>query len=104
MFTPEIFKFPRNLVQATEELANGVDRSFDWESEVAELRQCLVNQELVEREQKLWSSWECSRQGMDKDTESLHDEALKIQHAVNISNNLFLQALLAWNSFKLGKH
>jgi len=69
------------VLQATEELASGVDSSFDWESEVAELRQCLVNQERFEREQKLWSSWESSRQGMDKDAESLHDEALKSLHA-----------------------
>lgn len=95
LFTPEVCKFTTgNLVQATEELASGVDSSFDWESEAAELRQCLVNQEGFEREQKLWSSWETSRQRMDKDAESLHDEALKSLHAVGFSNRLFASSFV----------
>lgn len=71
------------VLQATEELVSGVDSSFDWESEVAELRQCLVNEEEIEREQKLFSSWESSRQEMDKDAEILHDEAFNSFHADN---------------------
>ncbi|KAG0626633.1 hypothetical protein M758_2G139500 [Ceratodon purpureus] len=76
-------------LQAAEELANGVDRSFDWESEAAELRQCIVNQERAAFEQNLLNSWESSRLGMDKDAEHLLDEALKNRHTDSSYLTLF---------------
>lgn len=76
-------------LQATEELANKVDSSFDWESEVAELRQCVAIQNRVELEQKLLSSWESSRKSMDEDTNRLHDEALKTNHTDDAYLTLF---------------
>lgn len=67
-------------LQAAEELAKGVDSSFDWESEVLELRQCAINPERADFEQKLWNSWETARDNMDKNAKLImHDEALKVQ-------------------------
>lgn len=57
-----------------------MDSSFDWESEVLELRQCAINPERADFEQKLWNSWETARDNMDKNAKLImHDEALKVQ-------------------------
>lgn len=64
-------------LQATEELAQGVEGSFDWESEVAELRQCVAKQEHADLEHKLWNSWQTARESMDRDAELLQNDALK---------------------------
>lgn len=66
-------------LQATEVLAHGVDNSFDWETEVAKLRQCIAKQLRVDIEKILWNSWEPARESMGKDAENLHQEALRMQ-------------------------
>ncbi|KAG0570068.1 hypothetical protein KC19_6G136400 [Ceratodon purpureus] len=76
-------------LQATEELAKGVDSSFDWESEAAELRQCIVIQERDDFEQMLLKSWESARDDMDKDAVLLQNEALKMHYSDDSYLTLF---------------
>ena len=61
-----------------------MDSSFDWEIEVAELRQCIVNKERDGFEQKLLKSWESARDDMDKDAALLHNEVLEMHHPVSL--------------------
>ena len=85
-------------MQATEELAHGVDSNFDWESEASELRQCILKQERNDLEHKLWNSWESCRQSMEDDAERLHDDAFKVQHSVSFFQAPSLE--LACNLFQ----
>lgn len=76
------------LVQATEELANGVDRSFDWESEVAELHQHIYRAQRLQSEQQLWHSWESAREDMAEEADWLKEQAFDAQHQVSLTRHL----------------
>lgn len=68
-------------LQAAQMLASGVDSSFDWETDVAELHQRILQQGgaepgVLRPEQRLWQSWVHAQSHVFESSHKLTEEAL----------------------------